>query len=96
MIVGHVDSAVDGEGALFHLTDLRPGQHVALGTSNAHRVSYRVYARRVYTKSRALPASLFTRTGPARLVLITCGGPFDDATRSYLDNIAVFAQPVTT
>ena len=96
VIVGHVDSAANGEGALFHLTDLRAGQRITVSTSTVHRVSYQVYARRIYTKSRPLPESLFTMTGPARLVLITCGGPFDTAARSYLDNIAVFAQPVAS
>lgn len=99
VIVGHVDSAAEGEGALFHLTDLRSGQHVSISVTAVdgdRRISYRVYARRVYSKSRALPASLFATTGPARLVLITCGGAFDDATRSYLDNIAVWARPVKT
>ena len=34
------------------------------------------------------------RGGAARLVLITCGGRFDQASLSYDDNIAVTAVPV--
>jgi hypothetical protein len=29
-----------------------------------------------------------------RLVLVTCGGPFDASTGNYLDNIVAFAVPV--
>lgn len=30
-----------------------------------------------------------------RLVLITCGGPFDRRTRHYRDNVIVYASPVS-
>ena len=33
--------------------------------------------------------------GPARLVLITCGGPFVPALSSYRDNLVVVAVPTT-
>ena len=42
-------------------------------------------------KHQGLPAALFSTTAPARLVLVTCGGPFNAAARSYQDNIVVFA-----
>jgi hypothetical protein len=45
-----------------------------------------------YIKSDGLPPSLFAMTGThPRLALITCRGPFDRATGSYLANIVVFA-----
>ena len=37
---------------------------------------------------------LFTRSGPPRLTLITCGGPFLPEFRSYRDNVVVVAEPV--
>jgi hypothetical protein len=36
---------------------------------------------------------LFSPEGPHRLVLISCAGAFDPATRSYADNVAVTAVP---
>jgi hypothetical protein len=48
---------------------------------------------RSYLKSK-LPTSVFRRTGPARLVLVTCGGPFDAATGHYRDDVVVTAVPV--
>jgi hypothetical protein len=47
----------------------------------------------VYVKADGLPPELFSAGGAPRLVLITCGGPFDPTTGSYLDNIVVFAAP---
>ncbi len=91
VIDGHVDSATRGLGALFHLATVRMGAHVIVKTS-AGTVSYTIVARRVYSK-RALPTSIFASGGLPRLVLITCGGPFDSSTRQYRDNVVVFGVP---
>jgi len=88
---GHVDSAVSGAGALFGLAQLNAGDRVSVTDARGRDWTYRVYARQVYRKHQGLPAALFSTTGPARLVLITCGGPFNAAARSYQDNIVVFA-----
>jgi hypothetical protein len=53
---------------------------------------YRVTSRRAYPKSD-LRAELFTATGPPHLVLVTCGGAFDEATRRCADNVVVVADP---
>lgn len=90
---GHVDSAVSGEGALFDLTRLQIGDAVVVTTTPGQTVRFVVTARRRYLKVDGLPADLFRTDGPPRLVLITCGGPFDRSARSYLDNIVVFASP---
>ena len=50
---------------------------------------YRVTSvRRV--RKQALPSSIYSRTGPPQLVLVTCGGPFDG--HHYRDNIIVTAS----
>ncbi len=90
---GHVDSAATGPGALFHLTDLRAGDRLVITTPAGTRHSYVVTGRRIYPKTGGLPADLFAPDGPPRLVLITCGGPFDRDTGSYLDNVVAFAAP---
>lgn len=94
VIDGHVDSAETGLGALFHLSELANGDLVSITAIDGTELRYQVYGRRVYVKHQGLPADLFASGGPARLVLITCGGPFDSSTRSYLDNVVVFARPV--
>ena len=40
-----------------------------------------------------LPAELFSRAGPPRIALITCGGAFNTTTRHYQDNVIVVAAP---
>ena len=93
VIDGHIDSATAGVGALIHLSDLAPGDRVSIVGSGGRTLDYDVVARRVYVKNAGLPSSLFTRAGPKRLLLISCGGPFDSARGSYEDNIVVFATP---
>ena len=93
VIDGHIDSATRGLGALIHLSDLEPGDSVSIVGDLGATLHYDVVARRVYPKNAGLPSSLFTRNGPARLLLVSCGGPFDASRGSYEDNIVVFATP---
>ncbi|GAA2008827.1 hypothetical protein J2S58_002062 [Nakamurella flavida] len=92
VLVGHVDSAQAGLGALAGLSELTAGSPVEV-TTESGTTGYTVTALLVLDKGAGLPADLFTRTGPPRLVLITCGGPFDEATLSYRDNVVVIADP---
>jgi len=91
VLAGHVDTARDGAGALFHLGRLEPGAVVVLKTASGS-LTYVVQAVRSYPKA-ALPVEVFDRSGAPRLVLITCGGSFDRRTRHYADNIVVYALP---
>ncbi len=91
VIDGHIDSAAAGAGALFHLAELKPGEPITISTATGAVITYRVQARRVYLKAEGLPADLFALTGPARLVIISCGGNFDATNRGYDDNIVIFA-----
>jgi hypothetical protein len=93
---GHVDSATRGLGAFFHLTSLSAGDLITVTTAHGDSMSYRVTARSSYDKRSGLPPALFATDGPARLVLITCGGSFDRSTSSYQDNVVVFASPAIT
>jgi hypothetical protein len=93
VVVGHVDSRVAGLGMLAVLPKLAVGEPVALTGDDGRTVRYRVVARREFGKA-ALPAETFARTGLPRLVLVTCGGRFDPGTRSYEDNIVVYAEPI--
>lgn len=92
VLAGHVDSHVQGIGTLFYLETLPMGSRVVIGTDGGH-LTYRVVARHVYVKKQGLPTDLFRTDGAPRLVLITCGGPFDAATRQYADNVVVYAVP---
>jgi hypothetical protein len=89
---GHVDSATAGPGALFRLQELHEGDPLRLDTAT-RQLRYTITGRLIISKTGPLPAELFSSAGLPRLVLISCGGPFDRATRSYRDNIVVIAVP---
>ena len=88
LIGGHVDSAKKGAGAFYPLKSARRGDIVTVDSRR-----YRVTTVKIVRKE-ALPTSIYTRTGPARLVLVTCGGPFNAKTGHYRDNVIVTATPV--
>lgn len=95
VLAGHVDSRVYGIGVMAEMLRMRTGQTVTL-TRGALAQEYRVVARSEVTKaSLAAGTDLFDQAGPHRLVMITCGGPFDRRTHRYRDNVVVVADPVT-
>jgi hypothetical protein len=93
VIDGHVDSATRGLGAFFMLRETRLGDQVVLTTASGASSAYNVVAIRSYAKT-ALPAEeIFAQSTAARLVLVTCGGVFNRATHSYLNNVVIYAVP---
>jgi hypothetical protein len=95
VLVGHVDSRTEGIGVFAVLATVERDEIIAVRGADERIDRYRVVARRQYRK-QALPADVFARTGDARLVLITCGGPFNARERSYRDNVVVYALPTST
>ena len=95
IIDGHVDTASGGPGALYRMGigKLQLGDTVVVTTVLGRKISYRIYAQSVYLKAAGLPADIFAASREPRLVLITCGGAFDSAGRTYADNVVVFARP---
>ncbi|MDX6486234.1 MAG: hypothetical protein QOF43_1387, partial [Gaiellaceae bacterium] len=92
LIAGHVDSATGGAGSFFKLKSARVGDRVEVVTAGGRTFAYRVASVRTYLK-KDLPANVYSKRGSPRLVLVTCGGPFDEATGHYRDNIVVTAVP---
>jgi sortase family protein len=93
LIAGHVDSAQAGAGAFFHLKDAKEGDRVQVTTAGGRTFTYKVVSVKSYLKSQ-LPTDVWSTRGPARLVLVTCGGPFDRKARHYRDNIVLTAVPI--
>ncbi len=92
LLAGHVDSAKRGAGAFYALKGARRGDTITVRSEGGTTRSYRVTSLRRVRKA-ALPAGIFTRRGERRLVLVTCGGPFDAARGRYRDNVIVTAVP---
>ena len=94
VLAGHVDSRAYGLGVFAELARARPGDEVTLDAGD-RSARYRVVSLRRVPKARlAADTDAFDQSGPARLVLITCGGAFDPATHRYADNVVVVAEPV--
>lgn len=92
VVVAHVD-AWDGIGPFSRLKDVAPGAEVVL-TGDSGARSFRIDGVAQPQKAPGSLKDFFVETGPAKLVLITCGGVFDDATGHYRDNVIVTATPL--
>ncbi|HEX5365146.1 MAG TPA: class F sortase [Acidimicrobiales bacterium] len=91
VLAAHI--AYDGvDGVFRHLDDLAVGDAVTVTSADGSTRSYRVTAVERHPKAD-LPADVFSRAGPERLVLVTCGGEFDDRARRYEDNVVAYAGP---
>jgi hypothetical protein len=98
ILAGHVNYA-GVAGTMAAIGKLNPGDAVyVFGKQNAqarHEVKFRVTGVRTYHKKHLPYKEIFDQKSVGRIAIVTCGGPFDAATGSYLDNIVVFAVPDT-
>ncbi len=91
VLTGHVDDYRQGVGVFARIGDLNPGDVVQVADESGATREFTVVSREEWAKSEVPLARLFDRGGAGRLVLITCGGTFNDATLGYDDNIAITA-----
>ena len=95
VIAAHVDSVASaGLGPFAKLQELAAGDLVDVALDDGTTRQYAVSSVTKVPKSAVTWPDVFTRDGPHRLALITCGGAFDDTARSYVDNVIVIADPV--
>ncbi len=94
VLAGHVDSRTQGLGAMAPLREAAVGDEVQVTDATGGATRWRVVSRELISK-QVLPLDrLFSRDGPPRLTLITCGGPFLPEFGSYRDNVVVVAEPI--
>lgn len=91
VIVGHVDSAT-GPSVFYRLKDLRRGDVVRVSLADGRLAVFAVDGVQVASKTAFPTQAVYGNTSYSSLRLVTCGGPFDDATGHYLDNIVVYAH----
>ena len=95
VIAGHVDSAKLGLGVLSTLKKVQVGQVIQLAGAAGQLTRYRVgQIHTVTQQSLATDDQYFSQDGPSRLIVITCGGPFDPVRHRYQDNVVVVAAPL--
>ncbi|HJQ45280.1 MAG TPA: class F sortase [Amycolatopsis sp.] len=91
IILGHVDGNHQ-PGIFYKLKDLKPGDEVFVTRSDGKDVKF-VVDHSVQVPKDQFPAdAVYGNTDKAQLRLITCGGVFDHAEHSYVDNIVVYAN----
>jgi sortase (surface protein transpeptidase) len=92
VLIGHVDNRT-GPDVFYRLRQLRPGDQILISQSDGTTSRFLVGRLEQHPKT-ALPTSrIWTTTTRPVLRLITCGGPFNYATRHHRDNVIVYASP---
>ncbi len=94
VLAGHIASG-GIDGAFRHLDRLSAGDRIVIDFDDGSAEEFVVDELFQVDKTELPFDSVFARSGPSKLALITCGGPFDPAARSYEDNIVVTAVPFT-
>jgi hypothetical protein len=92
VLAGHVDSRRYGVGPLASLQTIDVGELVEVVTGSGEVRPYRVDSIERFDR-QALPAAVFARTGPERLRLVTCTGPYLPDAGGYQQNLVVTAVP---
>jgi len=91
ILAGHVDLHKQ-PGVFIRLAQLQPGAIVDVDTGLGIAYRYIVDEVRTYRAADAPVAEIFGPTPKPTLTLITCGGEFDAAQRTYLDRVVVRAH----
>ena len=95
VVAGHVDWLTGG-AAFFHLAELQPGDEIWIGGGTGQQAQYQVASVQLDSGDSPAVRQAITNAGVGApsLTLVTCGGPFDVATRTYLQRLVVMAQRI--
>ena len=90
VLAAHI--AYDGvDGVFVDLVDLAAGSTIDVHYDDGTTTRFVARSTEQYDKDELPRDRVWGRSGPASLVLITCGGDFNRSLRSYDDNIVVYA-----
>lgn len=91
VIAGHIDS-YRGPGIFWRLAELTAGDSIVIRRADGTDAKFIVDRVERWPKEDFPTEQVYRSHEGATLRLITCGGTFDTATRSYRDNVIVFAD----
>lgn len=94
VLAAHVDDAQMGLGPFSKLKKLGEGDEVWVADASGQLHGYTVRAVEQTSKTTVDSGLLFARDGNPQLVLVTCGGKWNESTRHYEDNVIVWAEPM--
>lgn len=92
VLASHVDTRAEGLGPFARLSEVKKGAEVTITDKNGGKFSYRVAKVTRMDKSKVPWPQVFDERGHPRLVMITCGGAYDQES-GYRDNVLVTAFP---
>jgi sortase (surface protein transpeptidase) len=94
LLAGHVD--YEGRAGVFYrLRWLEEGERFEVGYEDGTSRTFEVVGLQQFEKQQLPTSQLFSEDGEPTVVLVTCGGEFDEGRRSYSDNLVVYASPVS-
>lgn len=93
VITGHVDD-YRGPGVFLLLHQAKAGDLITIDREDGSMLSYRVVRVEQHPKDDFPTQAVYGDTTGPTLRLVTCGGTFDRSSRSYRDNVVVFADLV--
>jgi sortase (surface protein transpeptidase) len=96
VIDGHVDNGLGLAGVFKHLGELRKGDDVYVITKTGRELHFVVEEAVAYPYKSVPLEKLFTRTGDAWLNLITCGGTWVKAEKTYDERFVVYTRLVSS
>ncbi|MFH5823934.1 class F sortase [Georgenia sp. AZ-5] len=91
VVAAHAGSLITPHGPFYDLREAAPGDRVTVTGTDGTEHLYEVVTVERLAKATLDLTGYFRRDGDPRLVLVTCGGEWDEARRSYEDNIIATA-----
>lgn len=92
VIAGHIDTKSD-RAPFSQLKSVAAGTLITVGREGAPALDYRVVRVELMAKDKFDGNSIFRRSGPHELKVVTCGGRWLDERMDYSDNVIVTAVP---
>lgn len=93
LLASHVNWWDQGPGVFYRLSTIRPHALIVVTGRPGTATYWSVDSLQVMLH-RDIPQNIFTKVGPSRLAVVTCGGPYNPQSHSYIDNIVVTATPI--
>lgn len=93
VVLGHVDGNRQ-PGIFFRLRELVAGDEILVSRKDGTTATFRVHKAEQVAKDSFPAEAVYGDTDAPELRVITCGGGYDQAARSYRDNVIVYATLV--
>jgi hypothetical protein len=93
LIAAHIDSTTQGLGPYVELLRVERGSRIVVRSKSLVQRFAVTSLRLVPRDSLADARDIFAASGPRRLTLVTCAGPFDESRGGYQNLAVVVARP---